>query len=359
MLIDCDVHNHPPSLDQWLEFLDEPYRSEVARWKGLRHTHSGLRGEGGSRLDADARTPQSVKEQLLDVYGHRYAILTGTYGFAAATNDPEYAAAVCRAYNDTVIKYWLPQDERFVMGLAVPMQDPLLAVQEIERLGDHPRVVCVLFWGASNRIPYGQRYFWPIYEACVRKGLPIHVHPSTTTAVLNHSTTPAGMATTYLEMHTCLPQYYMANTVSLIFEGVFELFPALKFALVEGGFGWAPHLMWRMDKEFKGLRQQAPRLKRLPSAYLRDHIKFGTQPIEEPQKAAHLPQLIDMLGGDEMLMFATDFPHWDFDPPSVLPKSLGESSLRRILHDNAAEFFRWPKGAFERTCRPEALAAQA
>ncbi|MCZ7647482.1 MAG: amidohydrolase [Planctomycetota bacterium] len=356
MLIDVDVHNSPPNLEQWLEFLDEPFRNEVAQYRGTRNASSGLRGAGGLRLDADAKSPESIREQLLDVYGHRYAILTGTYSHLASTNDPEYAAALCKADNDSTLKHWVLTDDRFVMGLRIPMQDPQLAVQEIERLGDHPRVVCVQFWGASNRIPFGQRYYWPIYEACARKGLPIHVHPSTVTAVLNHSTTPAGMATSYLEMHTCLPQYYMANLVSLVFEGVFELFPALRFALIEGGFGWLPHLLWRMDKEYKGLRQQAPRLKRLPSEYARDHVKLGTQPIEEPRKSVHLPQLIDMLGGDEMLMFATDFPHWDFDPPSILPKSLGEASIRRILHDNAAGFFRWPKGAFDPKPEPEAAA---
>jgi len=140
-------------------------------------------------------------------------------------------------------------------------------------------------------------------------------------------------------MHICLPQFYQAHLVSLVLEGVFERFPNLQFAFVEGGFGWVPHVVWRMDKEYKGLRQQAPVLKRLPSDYVRDHVKLTTQPIEEPAKLDHLSQIIDMLGGPEMLMYASDFPHWDFDPPTVLPKRLGEDAIQKILYKNAAEFF--------------------
>lgn len=342
MLFDCDVHHGGPSREQWLHYLDEPYRSEVAE-HGLRSTRSGIRHEhGGNRWDASANTPDEVREQLLERYGTRFALLSGNYGAVASSNDPEYAAAVCKAYNDYTIEHWLDADARFLGGIKVPMQDPQLAVAEIERVAHHERMVAVLFWGASNRIPFGQRYYWPIYEAAQRHGLVLHIHPSTTTVILNHATTPAGMATSYLETHICLSQFYQANLVSLVLEGVFELYPELRVMMVEGGFGWLAPLLWRMDKEYKGLRQQAPRLKRLPSAYVRDHVRLTTQPIEEPNKPEHLAQLLEMIGGAQMLMYASDFPHFDFDPPEVVPKRLGDEALRMILHDNAAALFNLP-----------------
>ncbi|MDA0746108.1 MAG: amidohydrolase family protein [bacterium] len=346
MLIDCDVHHPGPTQEEWLAFLDEPYRSEFKIHGGPRRTGSGIRGEdGGNRWDVPSKEPADYIKHHLDVFDPRFVILSGVYGSTAGSPDPDYSAALCKADNDRTIANWLPADDRFMFGIRVPLQDPDLAVAEIERLADHPRAVCVLLFSTSNRIPLGQRYYWPIFRACERHNLPIHIHPSTTTVICNYATTPAGMATSYLETKICLPQFYMANLVSLVLEGVFEMCPNLKIAFVEGGFAWVPHLMWRMDKDYKALRQQAPRLKRLPSEYLRDHVKFTTQPIEEPQHRAHLGQIIDMMGGPEMLMYTSDFPHYDFDPPSAIPKSLGEDVVRMIMHDNAAGFFRWPTEA--------------
>lgn len=338
-LVDCDVHHATPNRAKFAEYLEEPYRSEVAEM-GLRVLKSGSRHEdGGNRWDASAADPKTVAEQLLDPYGHEYAMLTGSYGPIAGIPDPEYVAAICRAYNDYTAREWLTVDSRYVMAVKVPMQEPSFAVAEIERWAGHPQVKAISFWGGAERIPFGQRFYWPIYEAASRHRLPIHVHPATTATIASGATSAAGPVSTYLQMHVCLPQFYQAHLISLVLEGVFERFKNLRFAFVEGGFGWVPHIVWRMDKEYKGLRQQAPYLRRLPSEYVRDHVKLTTQPIEEPIKARHLLDLIDMLGGPEVLMYASDFPHWDFDPPSVLPKSLGEDALEKILRTNALEFF--------------------
>lgn len=83
-------------------------------------------------------------------------------------------------------------------------------------------------------------------------------------------------------------------------------------------------------------------MKRLPSAYIRDHIKLGTQPVEEPDHVDQLIQIFNMIDADHTVMYASDYPHFDFDPPQVLPKKLGDSTLQRILHDNACDFFALP-----------------
>lgn len=347
-IIDADVHHTWRSMDELVEHLREPYRSEVAKHgprqlkSGIRFEEGGMRGDtmppGGGGAGSD---PGHMKEQLLDRYRIRFAFLSGQTGPIAGIPDPDYVAAMCEAFNNFTMERWLTQDERFVSGIHVPLQDPQLAAREIERLAGHPQMVAAQFFATANCIPFGQHYYWPIYEACERAGLPIHVHPSTTAVIANAASGPAGMVTTYLESHTILPTFYMAQVASLIFEGVFEKFPHLKIGLMEGGFAWAPHLLWRMDKEFKGLRQQAPYLKRLPSEYVREHMRFGTQPIEEPDKAEHLLQIIEMLGEDA-LMWTSDYPHWDFDEPAVVPRRLEETARRKILHNNAAAFFNLP-----------------
>ncbi len=348
-LIDCDIHQPNPTQEEWCEYLPEPYRSEVARF-GPRIISSGIRFEdggnrwdlGGERNGRTLRDPEFYSEQLLDTYGHRYAILSGNNGHIAGMPDPDYTAALCTALNNYYLDRWLPRDERFLLTLKIPLQDPAQAVREIERLAGTPRVVAVSVFATANRIAFGERYYWPIYEACQRHNLPLHLHPSTTATIANAAMTPAGQAATYLESHVCMPQFYMAQVASMVLNGVFAKFEQLKVILVEGGICWLPHLLWRMDAEFKGLRHQAPFLKRMPSDYVRDHVRLTTQPIEEPSKAEHLLQMFDMIGADDIVMYASDFPHWDFDEPTKLPRALGETTLRRILHDNAAQFFNLP-----------------
>ena len=73
--------------------------------------------------------------------------------------------------------------------------------------------------------------------------------------------------------------------------------------------------MWRFDKEWKGLRREVPWVRRLPSDYIREHIRLTLQPFDAPPGPAHLLRLIDRLGSEEMLLFATDYPHWHGDTP--------------------------------------------
>jgi uncharacterized protein len=156
-----------------------------------------------------------------------------------------------------------------------------------------------------------------------------------------HPSTPSGWALTYLEEYAGMAQVFQSQVISLIIEGVFDRFPTLRVALIEGGWTWLPSLMWRLDKEWKGLRHNTPWVKRLPSAYLREHIRLTTQPMDAPPDAQQFRQIMDQLESDELLLFATDYPHWHFDTPEeALPLHLDEPLLRKILSENARQFYR-------------------
>jgi predicted TIM-barrel fold metal-dependent hydrolase len=345
MIIDCDVHQTLNDGRELLPYLPEPWKSEISK-HGLRTITSGiLEWEAGFRWDATPPSgvkpgsdPEFMKEQLLDKYNYSYAILTGGAIYdITGMPDPDYASAICSAYNDHTIAEWLPKDKRFKTVIWVAHQDPQAAAREIDRLGDHPDVVMVWF-SALSRIPFGNKFFHPIYEAAQRKGLPIGIHLGYPGAMYAQSSpTAAGVARTFMEWDVCAPQIYMAHLTSILLEGVFVKYPELKILLVEGGFDWVPHLIARMDDKYKAFRQQAPWLKRLPSEYVADHVKFTTQPMST-LKEEHLLQIFDMIDAENMLMFASDYPHWDFDEPSILPKKLSETAKRKILHDNAANF---------------------
>src|SRR5579875_1723936 len=80
-------------------------------------------------------------------------------------------------------------------------------------------------------------------------------------------------------------------------------------------------------------------LKRLPSEYLREHVWLTTQPMEEPEKRRHFRDIVEWIGPDRLL-FATDYPHWDFDDPNAaLPARLDENVERGLMFENARALY--------------------
>jgi uncharacterized protein len=134
----------------------------------------------------------------------------------------------------------------------------------------------------------------------------------------------------------------MASQVaSFVFEGVFDRFPALKIVFVEGGFAWLRPLVLRMEDAFDRHHDDVRHLSRRPAEYVRDHIWLTTQPIEEPSEPAHLEDLLEDVGVDRLL-FASDYPHWDFDRPDrAVPSRIGNESRRKIMGDNARALYRF------------------
>lgn len=345
-VIDCDVHNQFRSGDDLFPYLDQTWKSQAAlRGGGLPY----ITPIGNKRKDANPPSglpvgsdPDYMLKHLVEPYGMDYALLCsdsiiGVSAFA----DADYAAAVCRAYNDYLIAEWLPKSPKFKGFMCIATQDPQQAVREIDRIGPHPDIVGVSVIGGS-RAPYGQRMFHPIYEACEQHGLPLVIHPGAEGSGIFNPPTAVGYVSNYLEWHTCLPQTYMAHLVSLVCEGVFEKYPGFKVVLSEGGVGWLPPLLWRLDKNFKALRMSVPWLKRLPSEYVRDHIYLTTQPIEEPDDPKHLMSIFEMFDAENMLLFSSDYPHWDFDDPFKILTRLPIDKKRKIFSENARKLFKLP-----------------
>ena len=117
--------------------------------------------------------------------------------------------------------------------------------------------------------PLGRRRYRPIFEAAVRNGLPVGIHFGGGRG--RNPLTASGWPSFYVEDHTAMAQAFQAQVVSLVVEGVFEALPTLRVVLIEGGFGWLPSLMWRMDKHWARLADEVPHLTRPPSAYVREH----------------------------------------------------------------------------------------
>lgn len=84
--------------------------------------------------------------------------------------------------------------------------------------------------------------------------------------------------------------------------------------------------MWRVDAEWKALRSEVPWVTKCPSEYLLDHVRIASLPIERPENDKHILAMLEMMDAEHLLMFSSDYPHWDFDSPAhafpKLPKPL-------------------------------------
>lgn len=344
-LVDTDVHNAVRDLEEFLPFLDEVWHEQwLESGVGVANVyHSPIGVMRDDAVPEDGGSPGSdpyfVKNHHLDKYDIDYAILTGSgHDRVSLHPDPDYGTAVASAYNDWLIETWLEASPRYKGSILVNNSDPPAAAREIDRMGSHPDMVQVLMCSGA-RMLYGQRFYHPVYEAAERSGLPVAIHPGSEGVGVSGPSTPSGYPTRYFEWHNALSLNFMAHINSLICEGVFERFPELKVVAIEGGICWLPHLMWRMDKNYKALRSTVPWLKRLPSEYIKEHIRLTTQPIEESEDPNQVAQIFDMIEADKIAMFSSDYPHWDFDNPKMALPPLTKEAKRQIMAWNAVELY--------------------
>ena len=350
-VIDCDVHNSWTSSDVLAPYLPPAFREYLLRGElpGGRGSFPAahrpwLHPEDFKRTDAlgaaegvAASDYEFVRAQLLDFYDLDYAILNGEEAIEVSTlANPYYAQALASAYNDWVRDTWLPRDSRLRASLIVAPQNPRLAAAEIRRRGGDDGFVQVLVSSGSQR-PYGDPFYHPIWDACAEIGLPFAVHLGGN-AGINADSTACGAPTFFWEAHALLCQTGMGHLASTIAHGVFERWPGAKLVLIECGIAWVPPLLWRLDEDYRALRKETPWLKRLPSDYAREHVRLSTQPLETPRHPGSLWPALEDIGGRDMLMYASDYPHWDFDDPNHL--RLPGDWRDAVLDENARRLYR-------------------
>jgi predicted TIM-barrel fold metal-dependent hydrolase len=279
-----------------------------------------------------------LREQVLDPWDVEYAILNCAFA-ADSIHNPDSAAAMSAATNDWQVAEWLEKEPRLRASLVVPSQQPALAAQEIDRLGDHPGFVQV-FLPVRSAFPYGNRIYHPLFEAAVRHDLVVGLHFG---GAPGNAPTASGWPSYYIEDYVNMASAFQSQILNMIVEGLFDKFPTLRVALIEGGFTWLPSLMWRLDKEWRGLRREIPWNKQLPSEYIHQHMRLTIQPIDSPPTGDQFLQIVDQLGSDDLLMFSTDYPHWHFDAPEeALPGHLPDRLAKKLMTENARAFYRLP-----------------
>lgn len=340
-LIDTDIHEGFGSLKDLVPYLPQPWSDWIAAgaWRGFAQPFCYTSPGNGNRADvlADDGSPsvssyEMMREQVLDRYDMTHGVLTGYFYPTMLKMQYDLGTALAAAYNDYVIEHWLAKDPRFIGSIQIFARDPAAAAREIDRMAAHPQMRQVLV-PVVDDIAYGDPVYRPIFEAANRHDLRVAFHHTT------HASGPYGMGLTYMERHTLIPVSLMPQVIGLICNGVFDAFPRLRFLILEGGFSWLPHTMWRLDREYRQGRIEVPWIKKLPSQHIRERLRLSTQPTEDISPA-QWGSVIDLMGTDEILVFSTDYPHFDFDDPDqAIPRQLPDDLREKILWKNAAAFY--------------------
>jgi hypothetical protein len=341
-VIDCDVHANVPSIETLFPLLGEHWR-EVAtttQFRGPTDTAYPPSAATSLRpdlvgLDGVAESVEDVCARSLDPWGVEAAILVSAYGTEAVKN-PDAAAALSRAVNSWIAEEWLEREPRLRGSIVVPSLDPQACAYEVERAAEHAGFVQVLL-PVRSFAPYGNRIWWPLLEVVERRGLVLALHFG---GAPGHPPTAVGWPTTYLEEYVDAPNAFQTQVMSLVAEGAFDRFPGLRVICVEGGFAWLPAFLWRFDRLWRGLRREIPWTRRAPSGYVREHVRLTTQPFDVPHDEVVFARLLDQIGSEDMLCFASDYPHWQHDDAAGAVPPLADSpALRAILAGNARRLY--------------------
>jgi predicted TIM-barrel fold metal-dependent hydrolase len=336
-VIDCDLHPAVPTIKALLPYMEEHWQDAFTA-RGIDHFNPmSYPPNAPLTCRPDWREPgvipgsnfSALQKNALDAFGARYAICNTVYGGQIATSET-MGAAMCRAVNDWIRAEWLDRDPRLRASIVVPPQDPALAVEEIERCAADKRFVQIML-PAGVEMMLGRKFYWPIYEAAQRHGLPIGLHAG---LMYRFAPTSTGWPSHYLQDYASNTHTFEDQLLSLVSQGVFSKFENLKVVLIESGVSWLPGFLWRAVKTWRGVRPEVPWVKESPAEIIRRHVRLTAQPFDAPDDAAILDRLINQIGSDDMLLFATDYPHWQFEESQALPVSLPSRLLEKITIDN-------------------------
>lgn len=359
-IVDADSHLKP-SPDQLLEYFDDDDAAKAMVEKAshveseiftLTRASAKFPNDSGSVVDHpnlinDVGYEPAGKAAYLDEFGIEHTILTpsggtGGGGLATINHDPT-AVSYAEAYNEWVLDTWLDVDDRFAVSVLVPNQTPERAADAIDDRAGERGIVAVQLPAAGLVPPAGHRQYDPIYAAAERHDLPILMHTHDGQAT---QTFPVQRmwAETFTESHAfTFPAEAMWHLISLVCNGVLERFPDLSWVFQEPGFEWLPWMQWRLDDHYLQNSFDLPHLTKPPSEYITDQCYFTTQPLGHTENRTHQGMLFEIAGGADTILFSSDHPHPDFDPPSEVIEPartrLDDEELRGVMGETALDLF--------------------
>jgi predicted TIM-barrel fold metal-dependent hydrolase len=310
---------------------------------GLQHQHAGGRIPHGAHLRepiADKSVPREValSRKAMDCMALDYQVFfPSALLFLGMHPQREIEAELAIAYNRWIVEHVLPHEPRMKAMLYLPFNTPDAAEATVKRFLGAPGVVGFLVTSTRYQPVHANEYM-RLYAMLEEANMPIGFHAHHNWH--NEYTRPLNR---FLSMHAI--SFVLSNMVHLtnwVINGLPVRFPKLKVMWIESGLAWLPFLMQRLDHEYLMRVSEAPLLKRLPSEYIAE-MYYTMQPMEATNLKL-LEGTFEAIRADTQLLYASDWPHWDFDVPAKvfdLP-FLDERAKRNILGLNASRVFNLP-----------------
>lgn len=243
-------------------------------------------------------------------------------------------AQVSYAYNRWMVERFCAEEPRLKFLPYLPLRDPEMCLRIVREFAGKPGVIGFLVT-SIRYAPVHHNQFMRIYAEIEETGLPIAFHAGPTWDDDWMTTMNRFLSVHALSFVHC----NMVHMTNWVINGLPERFPRLKVVWVESGLAWVPFLMQRLDHEYLKRTSEAPLLTRLPSEYMRE-MYYSSQPMECDNYDL-LEATMTAIKADTQLLYASDWPHWDFDPPGSIATIpfLSDEAKRNILGLNAATLF--------------------
>jgi predicted TIM-barrel fold metal-dependent hydrolase len=263
----------------------------------------------------------------------------------------EMEVELSTAYNRWIVEHVLPQEPRMKAMIYLPFNTPEAAERTVKRFLGQPGVAGFVVT-STRYAPVHVNEYMRLYAMLEEAGAPLAFH-----AHHNWQNEYTKQLNRFISMHAI--SFVLSNMVHLtnwVINGLPVRFPKLKVVWIESGLAWVPFLMQRLDHEFLMRTSEAPLLKRLPSEYIREMF-FTMQPMEATNLKL-LEGTFEAINAETQLLYASDWPHWDFDTPARLfdLPFLTDRAKRNILGYNAARVFNLEIPAKYR--QPQTVAAE-
>src|SRR5258706_131364 len=320
----------------------------------LDHFHFHYLRPDGNRGGLENPGPQEWL-RFLDETGISRSVLYPTLGLAVGRFVAEHwAIAACRAYNTWLYEKFTSNNSRLKGMALLPIQDVEAAVAELRRAVKEFGMLGGMLPSNGEGIKdhLGAKVYWPIYEEAEKLGCALAVHVGS----LHH----LGMDgfSTYFPVHALGHPFGIAiQAAGILFHGVFEKFPKVRLAFLEGGSTWVPFFLDRLDRSFNAAHFQVdlqnqlvggPNAAESASDYLRRQIREGRMYVGFDVDDAGLGFAVQK-AGREAFLFGSDFPHEVFNAEkcrheidALLARSdLNEADKQAVLGGNARRFYGW------------------
>ncbi|CAI7974632.1 MULTISPECIES: amidohydrolase family protein [unclassified Parafrankia] len=313
------VAGRPPE-----EYGLEPQRLEEMR-RGCYDVHERVKDMNANGVLASLNFPSMAR-------------FCGQFFASRVNQDPELTLAVVKAYNDWHVEGWCGEyPDRFIPCAIPPIWDPQLMAEEVRRtaaMGSH--AVSFSLNPYALGLPSLHSDHWdPFWAACEDTETVVCVHiGSGTVGIVTSPDAPMSVEI------SCNANKTFPTAADLVWSPIFQKFRNLKIALSEGGIGWIPYFLEKVDYVYKRHRAWTrPELGgRLPSEIFLEHVvtcfivdDFGIENLHHMNA--------------DMVTWECDYPHsdttWPESPEAVADsvRRLSDEVIDKITHENAMRVF--------------------